>query len=190
MQSKNGFLKGRLVEFVPVSAEHYNLYVQWENNAEVRKYSRNIFPTTVELMKKSVEEAKENPAPPEVIFEIQYLENHQPIGFAVLHHIFWVDRFAKIGLTIGETEYWNKGVGADANRLLLKYGFEELNLNKIVAQIFSPNVGSLACAKKCNMILEATLKEECFVQGKYVDVFVYRMLAKEWFSQNQNVIQN
>jgi len=40
---------------------------------------------------------------------------------------------------VGEKEYWDKGYGQDATKLLLDYGFNLLNLNSVMLGTFSFN---------------------------------------------------
>ena len=40
---------------------------------------------------------------------------------------------------IGEKEYWNQGYGTETMIRMFKYGFEELNLNRIFLRVFEGN---------------------------------------------------
>ena len=129
------FIDGDQLNLCPQTPDHYNLYLKWWNNPFVRRYGRSLYPTTLEQLKKMMEESK-SPTPEAVFFEVTLKSENIPIGDVGLHHISWPDGTAHIGLSIGEDAYRSKGYGSEAARLILQYGFEELNMYKIFAEIF------------------------------------------------------
>ena len=48
-------------------------------------------------------------------------------------------------------EYWGKGYATEAAFASIKYGFEKLNLRRIVGRADPENLGSVAVLEKCNM---------------------------------------
>ncbi|TFF88091.1 MAG: N-acetyltransferase, partial [Promethearchaeota archaeon] len=65
-------------------------------------------------------------------------------------------------------------------KLFLRYCFEELNLNKVSAEIFNINERSYRCAEKAGMKLEGKLKDDAYIDGKYYDSLCYSILEREW----------
>lgn len=177
------FIEGENVNLLPLNSEHIKLYVKWENNPNVRRYSRNTFPMTVEEYKKRFKPEKTS-AKTRILFEIWHKKDKKPIGFAEIHDISWLDRRALIGLLIGETEYWGQNLATEAGKLLIAYGFKELNLNKIYTAIFSPNIASWRCAEKIGMTREAVLKDHIYIDGKYYDDFKYCIFREQWLKQD------
>ena len=174
------FIEGHSINLLPTTSEHVGIYIKWENNPKVRKYSRNVIPITSEEQKKVLEDAKVNKR---IIFEIWHKEDKKSIGFAELDDIDWINRRTELGLLIGEPEYWNKGLATEAGKLLVNYGFKELNLNKIFTAIFSPNIGSWRCVEKIGMTREATLKNHEYIDGAYVDDYKYCIFKKDWLKK-------
>ncbi|GAH98179.1 unnamed protein product, partial [marine sediment metagenome] len=103
----------------------------------------------------------------------------RPIGSIGFNHINWVSRNANIFLTIGEPEYWGKGIAGEASRLMINYGFTELNLHKIFAGVFTPNTRSLRAAEKLGFEKEGVLKEEMYVDGEYHDVHKFALFKRD-----------
>ena len=64
------------------------------------------------------------------IFAIE-LDNGDFIGSCQLHSIHPVYRNAELQIRIGETQEHGKSYGTKACKLLLKHGFEELDLKRI-----------------------------------------------------------
>jgi RimJ/RimL family protein N-acetyltransferase len=57
-------------------------------------------------------------------------------GFLDIDHL---NRTAETGIFIGNKNYWNRGYGTEALRLLLDYGFKALNLNNVLIRVYSFN---------------------------------------------------
>jgi ribosomal-protein-alanine N-acetyltransferase len=174
------FVQGDRIDLVPMNLDHIALYSVWWNNAAVRRYGRSVFPETTEEIKK--EFTMDTSKREEVFFEIWLKAEKRPVGSVGFHHIHWANRNAMIGLSIGEESSWGKGYATEAVRLLLQYGFEELNFHKISAHIFSPNIGSWKAAEKAGMTREAVFREEMFIDGQYADDFIYCIFDRDYFS--------
>ena len=174
------FIDGELVSLTPLKMDHVDLYVIWRNRPNVRIFGRGIIPATAAAIKKSIEPPSESQLPNSFDFELWHKKDEKPIGDAGIFDIDWFNRKAYLGLMIGEPEYWNQSIGTEATHLLVEYAFNELNLNKLHAIIFSPNKGSIRCAEKNGFILEATLKDDIFIDGEYKDSYIYTLFKKDW----------
>lgn len=102
------------------------------------------------------------------------------IGNIALQSINFIDKTAELAILIGETEIWGKGYGTDACELVLKHAFEKLNLNRIYLGTIEPNIGMRKVAEKLNMALEGKSMEAFWFNGKYVPIYHYAILRKEW----------
>ncbi|MHA2393341.1 MAG: GNAT family N-acetyltransferase [Promethearchaeota archaeon] len=173
------FIEGASINLCPANTEHINLYAKWMNTPEIRKYARYVFPQIVEEVKRLFEPQK-GAVKEYIFFEIWNKEDKKPIGYTGLTQIRWFDRSAFLFYMIGELEYWGKGIATDASKLVISYGFNELNLNKISARIFDPNKASIRIAEKIGLKRELTLKNEIYIDGTHVDSLNYSILKKEW----------
>lgn len=80
---------------------------------------------------------------------------------------------------IGKT-YWNKGLGREAERLMLEYAFNTLNLHRVEAYIYKTNPRSLAVAKKVGFREEGILRKREYLNGEYVDCMALGILKEEF----------
>jgi ribosomal-protein-alanine N-acetyltransferase len=174
------FIEGENVLLTPLKMEHVNLYTKWRNNPIVRVYGRGVIPVTEEQIKKQLEPPSDWSAPTSVDFEIWHKKDNKSIGDTGLFSIDWYNRKAYIGMMIGESEYWNQNLGTECTRLVVGFAFGELNLNKLLALIFTPNIASKKCAEKNGFKLEATLKEDIFIDGEYKDTLIYSINKNQW----------
>lgn len=63
--------------------------------------------------------------------------------------------------------------------LLVKFAFDEMNLRKIKALVFSDNDKAIKMYEKWGFKEEGILKEEIFKGGKFKDVVVMSILGSE-----------
>lgn len=104
-------------------------------------------------------------------FTIVLRETGQPIGSCDLRFENDDTTQANVGLWIGEP-FQGKGYGTQVVASLAAYGFGELGLSKIVADIFVGNWASRRAFEKNGFQLEATLAAALVKRGSPVD---------EWF---------
>jgi RimJ/RimL family protein N-acetyltransferase len=179
------FIEGNTIDLVAGNSKWANLFCSWINNPKVRHYSRNIWPQTLEDVKKRFEHSPDRHIRDKVNFMIYYKQEKRPIGIVGLDEINWVSRNANLFALIGEPEHWGKGIAVEACALVIKYGFTELNLNKIEAGIFSPNERSLRAAEKLGFEKEAIIREEIYIDGKYLDNHRFSLFKREWLEKNK-----
>jgi ribosomal-protein-alanine N-acetyltransferase len=56
--------------------------------------------------------------------------------------------------------FWGQGLGTEAAQAILKYGFEKLNLHRLICLIERENLASINVAKKIGMTFEKEGKDE------------------------------
>jgi len=177
------FIEGEKINLASANLEHIGLYTKWMNNPENRKFSKNPIPQTIEDVKKSLEPKKQD-VKEDIFFEIWHIKDSIPIGFIGFIRIRWYNRSALIFLMIGESKYWGQGMASEGVKLLVKYGFNELNLHKISAEILAPDKASARVLEKNNFKLEIRLEKEIFFDGKFVDKLSYVVFSRDWRGTN------
>ncbi|MHA2126749.1 MAG: GNAT family N-acetyltransferase [Promethearchaeota archaeon] len=174
------FIDGEKIALQPINLDHVSTYCKWQNDPIVRKYLRIELPLTIEEIKKYLEPV--TGVKTEILFEIYHKIYEREIGFIGLADIHWLNRNAKLFYSIGEKEYWGQNLATEATKLIVEYGFNELNLHRIYASVFLPNKASHRVLEKAGFNLEATIKEEAYVDGMYIDVKQYYILRNEWIN--------
>jgi len=101
------------------------------------------------------------------------------IGVCGLCHIDWVSKIAEVSVYIGDKSYRRKGVGTKVLRLLRDKAFNEFNLHKLWAEIYSNNSASAALFEKAGYILEGKLRKHVYKCGEYRDSLMYGLLKEE-----------
>jgi ribosomal-protein-alanine N-acetyltransferase len=77
-------------------------------------------------------------------------------------------------------EQWGKGIGTEAVRAALSYGFGTMGLNRITAYCWEGNMASQRVMEKAGMTYEGTLRQPRYAKDAYRDMRLYSVLASEW----------
>ncbi len=112
------------------------------------------------------------------VFAIVSAENRSLMGAIVLT----IDRQharAELGYWIGKP-YWSQGYGTEAAREMLRFGFEDLKLNRVQSTVFPSNPASGKILIKVGMTLEGTLRNYVKKWGRSQDLEMYSILASEY----------
>jgi RimJ/RimL family protein N-acetyltransferase len=115
-----------------------------------------------------------------VTFALRTLTDEHLIGFVALDGIEWLHRIAFVGIGIGERDYWGKGYGADAMRLILRYAFEALRLHKVTLDVFEYNQRAYHTYLKVGFIEEGRAREYLHRDGRRWDLIYMGILREEW----------
>ncbi len=85
----------------------------------------------------------------------------------------------EMGWALG-VEYRGQGYATEAIRALMDYGFSSLGLHRIHADTSTDNLASCRIMERLGMRREGLLRGAVYEGGKWVDRYVYAMLADEW----------
>jgi RimJ/RimL family protein N-acetyltransferase len=72
------------------------------------------------------------------------------------------------------------GLGTEATRLILGYGFERLGMHRISLEVFSFNPRARRVYEKAGFRAEGVLRESLRYGGQWIDATVMSILASEW----------
>ena len=97
--------------------------------------------------------------------------NGQAVGAISINKIKQEHK-AEIGYWLGE-KYQGKGIMTQAIKEITKYGFKELKLRRIYAQVFPFNEGSKKVLEKNGYKFEGTLKKGVKKNGKFFDCCIF-----------------
>lgn len=74
-----------------------------------------------------------------------------------------------------------RGLGTEASRLIVGYGFEELGLHRISLEVYAFNPRARRVYEKVGFVPEGVLRDALLWEGRRVDATVMSILAPEWF---------
>ena len=114
-----------------------------------------------------------------VVFAIRLARSKRLIGVCQLTNINTVARQAELQIRIGDDRARGRGLGLEAVRALVAFGFNDLNLHRISLQVFATNRRAVTTYERAGFAHEGTLRDGAFINGRFVDVLVMSVLEDE-----------
>ncbi len=119
----------------------------------------------------------------EVRLAIVLKSNDEIIGSQSLTSIDLINKNAVINSWIGDNNHRKKGYIQEARYLILRYGFQELGLERISAEILEENIASRKAGENCGYLQEGILRNAVFKEGKFHNLVVYSVLKDEFYQK-------
>ena len=102
------------------------------------------------------------------------------VGAFALHHWNQYHRRAEAGYGLAHA-YWGQGIGSEALRAILRFGFEQLNLNRIYARTIADNHESVRLLERLGFQREGTMRKHSWEDdGTFHDSAIYGLLGQEF----------
>ncbi len=117
---------------------------------------------------------------PSGIYLIIDHREHGPVGLAAFQSISWRNRSCSVDLYIGRKDLRSSTVAASAMYRALEYAFDELNLHRVGAYIYSFNRPSWRLIERTGAVRELTLREQVARDGQLHDMYCYGLLRDEF----------
>jgi len=175
---QNPFIVGDRIYLRAVDVDDVDNFVTWLNDEEVRQYLSMTSPFNKTREKEFVDGLYKDDN--NIILGIVLKENDNLVGNIGLHKISRTHRNAELGIFIGDKSCWSKGYGTEALKLVIKYGFNQLNLHRIYLDVFDFNTRAMRTYEKAGFKKEGIYREQYYRNGKYCDVFFMGILKSEW----------
>jgi RimJ/RimL family protein N-acetyltransferase len=113
-------------------------------------------------------------------FIIALPETLAPVGEVVLMNIDSVNRNASIRISLFSEADFSKGYGSEAMRLMVNYGFAELNLHRIELDVFAFNTRAIRVYENIGFKREGLLRDTLFYDGEFHDTVLMSILEDDW----------
>lgn len=110
---------------------------------------------------------------------LERFEDATLIGECTLFNMVAQCRRAEVGYMLAAGA-WGRGYMNEALVALLSFGFAELGLNRVEADIDPRNVASERSLERLGFTKEGHLRERWIVDGEISDSALYGLLARDW----------
>lgn len=174
-------IHGDKVYLKAIEVEDLEQLREWRNIVEYRKHFREHREINTVMQKnwfdKTVVDDKNT-----IMFSIFSKATDELIGCCGLCYINWIHRYADLSLYIGYNEAYidNQGYAEDTCKILFKYGFDELNLNKIWTEIYEFDDKKYILYSKLGFKQDGLLRENYFYDGKWWNSRIMSLLSEEY----------
>ena len=156
--------------------------IEWINNSKNNQFLHYDIPLSTEKTERWFDSHTGEATRYDAVIEADGV----PVGIIGLLNIDYKSSKAEYYITLGETFFRGKGVAKQASKLILKYGFEELELNRIYLFTEIGNISAQKLFEKVGFIREGLLRQDVFSHGEYADRYAYGYLKKDWEKISHN----
>lgn len=182
-------LDGERVRLVPMSYEHSEELFKASNHSEIWTYSPGNIKKPEDMLNTIndlLELKKQGLWYPFVILD---KNTNKIVGSTSYLEISPQHRKLEIGGTWLDPKVWRTRVNTECKYLLLRYGFEALELVRIQLRTDSRNERSNRAIQRIGAKFEGTLRQELINHDGYIrDSNIYSILDKEWEAVKRNLL--
>lgn len=169
-----------MMEIRRLSYDDLKTRVEWMNNPLI--YSSMHYEVPI-LLGKTIQWYEKN-LTDDKRFDITVLEDGEIVAFGGFTSINREVQKAETYL-FADPFHLHKGVGTRAKKLICKFGFEELGLNKLYFITNEDNYASIRVNEKCGFKLEGRMRKEYMTKdGLLKDRLYFGLLKDEWGEEN------
>lgn len=179
-------LKGKKVILRSIKMSDAPRFVKWFNDPEVNKF---LFYRELSLKeeRKYIKDRLEGKAKNDLHFCADTKEGKH-IGVTSLNNIHKRNKNAVFGIVLGDKNFWSKGYGEEASKLIIDHGFKKLKLHRIELDVYSYNPRAIKLYKKLGFKKEGIKREHNFYNGKFYDTIKMSILDREWNLKNKRKV--
>ncbi|MBQ8815910.1 MAG: GNAT family N-acetyltransferase [Lachnospiraceae bacterium] len=166
----------------PMTEEDADVIVAWRNNPELKKFFISQADFTREGHLKWFKTMKESGRACQMM--ICDKKDGKPLGSVDIKDIDKEHRKGEYGIFIGDEEARGRGIGTEAARLMIQYGFEVLGLHRIYLRALAGNERAIRSYEKAGFKQEGYLYDDVCINGKYVDIVWMAVVNEEKKSED------
>jgi RimJ/RimL family protein N-acetyltransferase len=172
-------LVGERVELRRHARENYRLYGEWYADPEIwRLTSWAASPLSPSAVERLFEDRELSSA--DDSFAIHLKGEEEPIGVISLMNISEANDSAELSVIVGHPEDRHHGYGAEAIDTLLRYGFEELGLNRVGLSVFEFNEDAISTYERLGFREEGRLRKALKRDDAFHDAILMSIMGSEW----------
>ncbi len=119
-----------------------------------------------------------------IALAVELKETGLMIGDVILQWLSEEHRQGETGFVF-HPAYHGKGYALEATREMLRLGFDELGLRRIIGRCDARNTASARLLERLGMRREAHFRENEWFKGEWGDEMIYAMLDREWTERDQ-----
>lgn len=170
-------VRGKRVGLGALRRELIPAYHRWRSDAEVMRGQGNTDVSTIEAVQAWYDQAT-SPGGREVHFTVYDLTDLTPVGTTLLVRIDHHQGTAEFGILIGERR--GQGLGTEATRLTLDWGFTVLGLHNILLVTFSWNMAAIRAYEKAGFREIGRRRDAVVTLGRRFDQVLMDAIADEF----------
>jgi diamine N-acetyltransferase len=174
-------IEGDRAALGPLRRELAQTYADWMNRVDVRRGLAHLGVYDLEAEQAWLDGASKASAerrPSQVNFTVYDRRDGEAVGTSALFDIDHHHLRCKFGILLGERR--GQGIGTEATRLTLDWGFHMLNLHSVLLEVMGWNAAGIRAYEKAGFRLVGRRREALLSGGRRVDEVIMDALASEF----------
>lgn len=175
-----GLLVSERIRLCAVEETDLGVISGWFNDVEFMRHYDMVaaVPQNRETVRRMIE--RYHASDTSFVFSIRAADTGDIIGIAGFDEIIWSNATATVFIGIGDRAHRGKGLGSEALRLLLEFGFAELNFHKLQLSVIAYNKAAISMYENSGFVREGVLRQFINRSGIRHDMYLYGLLKNEW----------
>lgn len=162
-------LQGEKTRIRAVDYDDLLLLLQWREDPEISFFLGEELPISREMQKKWFEKTITDSGKKKFIIETF---DNEMIGLLGIMNIDIKNRHCECGITLGVKEFRGRGYASDALSVVIKFLFDEWDINRIYAKIFDYNKKSIHFFTSLGFNEDGRIKDYIYTRGEYHDMII------------------
>jgi RimJ/RimL family protein N-acetyltransferase len=172
------FLEGKTVYLRPHQPADAELMYHSLFNHQLRRLTGTQQIFSKEAIGKYIERVGNDDSRVDMVIVLQ--ETNELVGEVVLNGIDHLNRNCNIRIGLYDDKHFGKGYGTEAMALMVRYGFEMLNLHRISLDVFDFNPRAINVYEKLGFKQEGVQRDTLFYEGKYHNSILMSILEDDY----------
>lgn len=180
INTESSIFHGKLVRLAAPDLDDLETIASWQDHSVFMRFADTdpIKPVTADRLREfwaGMADGRNS-----TLFHVRTIASDKLIGTVGLFEIRWNNGTGVLGVGIGEQEYWGGGYGTEACKLVIDYGFNELNLHRIELNVTDYNSRAIRAYEKLGFVHEGTRRQAGKRDGQRYDILDFGLLVDEW----------
>jgi RimJ/RimL family protein N-acetyltransferase len=172
-------LIGEKVRLRPVQESDLPKFVEWLADREVTQWLSDVEAPTLQEEQEWYDRRRADPD--SVNWAIETVDGRL-LGSVELRAVP-ARRKAELGIGIFDKTQWDLGFGTETVRLILEFGFGELELNRIELTTAEENSRAIRCYEKVGFVREGVRRQDRMIDDRFGNTVMMSVLREEWASR-------
>lgn len=164
------------IQLKKITKSDLKLLIEWRNSNKIFLYNTQYFLLNLKMQMEWFNSLQNDSS--RKMFMI--LHENVKIGICGLIDIDYKNKNANIAIIIGKTQLHTKGLGTMALSNLLNYGFKELGLHRIGADVIEYNKTSIRLFEKSKFKIDAVQRDGIWRNNRWWNMYSMSILKDDF----------
>ncbi len=183
MSQANVLLQGTRVRLRPPDMTTAPQFQEWMNDTDTRHLiGGTAYPISLAAQEEFLRPRQKTSWDDGVFLVVEATDGPTPvlIGSIELRQFNAEARRCQVGMLIGDPAYRGRGYGTEALRLVCRFAFDEMGLERVFLDTFDFNTRAIRAYEKVGFVQEGRLRRHAYLGGVYYDVIAMGLLRDEF----------